>query len=310
MVWFQRFKKFVDNQRSARKMKKDSDFYMVLPSNASPDMHPKNTATDFTVSLQNPIKLDPKRSWTVALMDMCYSHERIIDCGITYRFYGEWRQVYPFKIMITYPAYQVSPKVLNFGNTESAMIAIECSVNKKDDILGFWSKKPFQLKTIRGKEVMSQFHPYWQQFYCNDDVNTSYYFPNKKSNQIIAIDFSITASFFMDQESNFRFPKHILLRSPVEIVHYMIEACHWIFHELHLDNNVVKFGLAERVYSIKFCPGLGELFGFGNKDEFQATDVEKEKLSMYPDYKRALSTFEGNAIPVLHYGNHNLHIFF
>ena len=62
MVWFQRFKKFVDNQRSACEMKEDSDFFMVLPSNASPDTHPKNTATDFTVSLQNPIKLDPKRS--------------------------------------------------------------------------------------------------------------------------------------------------------------------------------------------------------------------------------------------------------
>ena len=49
-------------------MKEDSDFFMVLPSNASPDTHSKNTATDFTVSLQNPIKLDPKRSWKVALI--------------------------------------------------------------------------------------------------------------------------------------------------------------------------------------------------------------------------------------------------
>ena len=76
-------------------MKEDSDFFMVLPSNASPYTHPKNTATDFTVSLQNPIKLDPKRSWKVALMDMSHCHERLKDCGITYKFYGEQHHVFP-----------------------------------------------------------------------------------------------------------------------------------------------------------------------------------------------------------------------
>ena len=121
-------------------MIENSEFYMVLPSNASADMHPNNTATDFTVTLQNPIKLSPKKAWKVALMDISYSHERIEDCGITYRFYGKQRHVYPFKVTISHPDYQVSPKVLNLGNTETGLITIECSVYKEGDKLGFWSK--------------------------------------------------------------------------------------------------------------------------------------------------------------------------
>jgi len=35
------------------------DFYMVLPSNASPDTHPNNTAGDFIVNWENPVDSDP-----------------------------------------------------------------------------------------------------------------------------------------------------------------------------------------------------------------------------------------------------------
>ena len=291
-------------------MIENSEFFMVLPSNASPDTHPNNTATDFTVSLQNPIKLAAKRSWKVALMDMCYSHERIKDSGIRYRFYGEWRQVYPFKLSITYPDYRISPRELNFGNTESAMINIECVVNKNTNLLGIWSSKVFQLKTTLGKEVMSQYHSYYELFYCYDDVSASSYFPIPDLHQTVTIELSITAYFYINHESNSPLPKHILTRSRHEIVQHMIEAYTWIFHELRLEDNIVKFGLANRVYYIKFYGGLSELLGFSNNDdEFRASDSENTKLSTYPDYKRALSTFQGNAIAMKHYGNHNLHIY-
>jgi len=311
MVWFQRFKKFVDNQRSACEMKEDSDFFMVLPSNASPDTHPKNTATDFTVSLQNPIKLDPKRSWKVALMDMSHSHERLKDCGITYRFYGKQRHVFPIQVTISHPDYQVSPKFLNLGNRETGMITIECSIYKKDDILGFWSEKiPFELKTWHGKEVKSTYHQQWKQFYCNDDYPVSRYFPYMQPPPVGPLTMTIHCSiiaYFKSEENNIPIPNHIMMRSPFEIVQYMSDSCGMIFNNLHLEDHMVKFGLAERVHYIKFFGGFGPLIGFSN-DVFQATATEKENLSLYHEYKRALSTFQGESISLLHYGNHNFHI--
>ena len=50
----------------------DDDFYMVLPSNASPNTHPDNNAANFTVSWETPIILDPNVKWKVALTELSY----------------------------------------------------------------------------------------------------------------------------------------------------------------------------------------------------------------------------------------------
>jgi len=49
-----------------------SDFYMVLPSNSNPNVHPENTANKFNVSWETPIELDNMRDWKVALTEFSY----------------------------------------------------------------------------------------------------------------------------------------------------------------------------------------------------------------------------------------------
>jgi len=290
-------------------MIENSDFHMVLPSNASPNMHPNNTATDFTVSLQNPIKLDPKKSWKVALMDMCYSHERLEDCGISYRFYTNQRHAYQFQILISYPDYKVGPRFLQLGNAETGIITIETSIWK--DQVYFWSKTiPFQLKTLRGAEVKCEWEDFWQQYYCFDPNYVTNYFPIKnKVHDTAMLNYSIIAYFGSEREY-VSIPKHIITRTPNEIVQYMIEWGREIFHNLRLDGNVVKFGLAKRVFYVKFVGGFSQLLGF-NKDEFQPDADERLKLSsIYSNYERAVSSsFEGKPIPQIHYTDKNLHIY-
>ncbi len=48
------------------------DFYIVLPSNACPDIHPQNSASKYIVSWQNPIELDHK--WKVALTELNFNY--------------------------------------------------------------------------------------------------------------------------------------------------------------------------------------------------------------------------------------------
>ena len=287
-------------------MNENSDFYMILPSNASPDTHPTNTAADFTVSLQTPIKLNSKKLWKVALMDMTYSHEQIKDCGITYRFYSEWRQEYHIKLAISYPDYKITPKYFKFGNVD-AYINIECSIWK--DVLYLWSQKPFHLKPAQGKERISQFDAAWQQYYCTHDFRISQYYRLGEFKPTLTINESIVAFHYLDHESYFPFPKQIMIQSPLQLAQYMMQACGHIFHDLHFENDALKFGFAERVHSIKFCKGLGELLGFGNKDEFHATEAERQNLELYKDYKKTFTTFKGKALSSLQYSNHNIHIF-
>jgi len=48
------------------------DFYMILPSNSSPNTYPNNTAGDFIVNWENPVELDPDEKWHVALTELTY----------------------------------------------------------------------------------------------------------------------------------------------------------------------------------------------------------------------------------------------
>ena len=45
---------------------------MVLPSNFSPQTHPRNIAADYIVGWDEPIELDPNENWKVALTEASY----------------------------------------------------------------------------------------------------------------------------------------------------------------------------------------------------------------------------------------------
>jgi len=50
----------------------DDEFYVILPSNASPKRHPSNNASDYVVTWENAINLDPNAKWKVAMTEMNY----------------------------------------------------------------------------------------------------------------------------------------------------------------------------------------------------------------------------------------------
>ena len=49
-----------------------NEFYMVLPSNSSPQTYPRNIAADYIVGWDAPIELDPNENWKVALTEASY----------------------------------------------------------------------------------------------------------------------------------------------------------------------------------------------------------------------------------------------
>ena len=59
-------------QRSIRQ--DENGFYVILPSNSDPDVHPDNAASNFRVNYQNPIRFDQPKEWKVAFAEMTYYH--------------------------------------------------------------------------------------------------------------------------------------------------------------------------------------------------------------------------------------------
>jgi len=55
-------------------MDRGDDFYMVLPSNASPNLYPNNNASSFTVSWDQSIELNQNDLWKVALTECDYMY--------------------------------------------------------------------------------------------------------------------------------------------------------------------------------------------------------------------------------------------
>ena len=58
-------------------MQDENGFYVILPSNSNPDVHPDNTASNFRVNYQNPIQLAQPNEWKVALTDMTYNQSSV-----------------------------------------------------------------------------------------------------------------------------------------------------------------------------------------------------------------------------------------
>ena len=68
-------------------MQDEDEFYVVLPSNADPDVYPNNNASNFKVHYQNPIQFAQPSEWKLALTDMTYNRPSVttnINQGFEY----------------------------------------------------------------------------------------------------------------------------------------------------------------------------------------------------------------------------------
>ena len=75
------------------------DFYVVLPSNACPDIHPSNKASDYTVSWQHPIILDDVKKWKVAMTEISFNHvESSINTYFGIRYVATQKDSTQFKV--------------------------------------------------------------------------------------------------------------------------------------------------------------------------------------------------------------------
>ena len=80
-------------------MQEENGFYVILPSYSDPDVHPDNTASNFRLNYQNPIRFDQPKEWKVALAEMTYYHS---PYTISKQQGFEYDATFDLRVQITY----------------------------------------------------------------------------------------------------------------------------------------------------------------------------------------------------------------
>lgn len=248
-----------------------SDFYLVLPSNASPDTHPTNNATQFTVRLGDTIYLDNASNWKVALIEMGYSYHPPTlspNFSIKYKHYREETdRVRTWVELIGKSDTQLTiklPKYL-FPYKDIVKTYVEA------DRLYFESKEPFRLNIPNGRVHSNE----TQQSNFDESRKVHVLKVNQTVPQLFAnslhgtnrgrkVPIHFTFFNFHEEEDIIQFPHEVTLGSAKDLVAYMIHTCGGkVFNNIHLDKNgILCFQLADRVTDVEFQGGLNFVLGF------------------------------------------------
>ena len=138
----------------------DDEFYMVVPSNASPNSHPENTAADFIVDWHRAIALGGAGgNWKVAMTEMSYIYKPVT---LTPDYEIEYRQVTPqkrnTKLLL---AYNSEEQRFNFGITyisdaykaKVGSSGLTFAVTPREKFFRIECVYPFHLKPLRKEDA-------------------------------------------------------------------------------------------------------------------------------------------------------------
>ena len=270
-------------------MQQTDDFYLVLPSNASPDTHPTNNASQFTVRLAEPIHLDDASSWKVAMIEMGYSYHPPTlsrDFSIKYKYYRTetarvktWIEIVgrkPTEVTLKLPKYLFPYREITKTYLEGKRIVFE-------------SPQPFQIEIINRIVYTGHAHDavYDESkklfvFKVNKTLWQLYQHSNHGTTVGRKVSIHFTFYSFIEEEETINFPQDVTLGSANDLVTYIINSGRGkVFKDIRLDKNgLLALQLADRVSHVKLQGGLNFVLGFV-ESEFHVQDKEKLKRLIF-----------------------------
>jgi hypothetical protein len=251
------------------------DFYMVLPSNSSPITRPNNMASDYTVTWDQEIELDPKFNWQVAMTEISYNYSNqciIGNLGLKYRkpvqrrsptdnwFFGIYYVKYPESVEIEFydiTQYTVGIECYIENNilviqSKFPFYAIFESVSARDNA-GYRNRLEFESKYENGKWLIRGSEPFIENFHNMP----------KNKNLIAEIHLVCKEIYYQETQIDFNPPQPI--QNIAELVQYISHTFPHIFEEFKLiglgsDMRVVfksKPDIQEISFANSLCMVLG-----------------------------------------------------
>ena len=303
-------------------MVESDDFYMILPSNSSPNTHPTNNASDYTVTWENAKNLDTKYQWGVAMTEMSYKYSSqcyidnfslrysvpLIRKSLTDRFHiGLWYttighrslyQIFSKSGVDTDSFYHLQgQKQFSFSHIDNTWIFQSSSpfylilpVSDNDEMV-----KSFEggIKTPEGIEIESKYEgnvwviksktEFLKKF---EKMEPNKYFLNK-------VEIIWKEAFYEDHFVDIRPNRNIV--DVEDLIGYLAANYTFIFEDIKIEGadrrKRIYFKTKPFIYELEFCNGLNFVLGlnrsvFSKKHLYNPLSKEgaEANLQMTGDY--------------------------
>lgn len=287
-----------------------NDFYVVLPSNASPNRHPHNDASNFTISWDEPIIFNPLHHWKVALTELSYIYQpHTVTTNLSIEYYKNEGPIYTLKPTITIVRDNSKFHIegnYTFVSPQNADALIQIRIDHIHERIEVWGNLPFKIDWPEAG---------FDNVFC-DENHLAY---SKKHLQSILDDstlkreskkfqFSVNIHTLNRAKKIYNFPEDKKLATGSALVSYIKNHCKDIFHEIDLQtsNKRVYFQMGTRVSRIKFFGGLNFVLGFYN-DTFVSKISPNGFDELHQD--RDTTIYKADVLPQLRRGVKNMYIY-
>ena len=314
----------------------DEDFYMVLPSNSSPDTHPNNNASDFIVTWKNPIHLNPSAKWKAALTELSYIYKPSTistNLSIKYEKYvnkyiKESSYMIHFNPDTRYFEYKKVTTItdaseIEFGNKPSVRFDSLNYMNDPHPI--FYSQYPFSLRLSQELHKALKIKvSYDNQIYATDkNSNDQWYidcgitFPEleklcQKTDETTGAVQSIDLGPFEFETYQYQLEKRVIhfsdeknFENEEDLVSYIKRKCvDEIFHRVEYSPQTKRISLSctSNLTRFEFTNGLNFVLGF-DRTIYTANPLPHPLVIDYPPIIKAENA------PQLNRGIINMYIY-
>ena len=294
------------------------EFYMVLPSNSSPNTYPRNIAADYIVGWDRAIELDPNENWKVALTEASYIyHPHTISSNLSIEY--EYMQTVATHLMWLFSIQLNLSGILdvfslkalvgpwNIHSLKAAGFTFRVKDNKFLEVTG---KQLFSVvnETYFGiSGVSTETENGYYQLVGTKDIHEALKDDNKYSARETRVQIFLYS--FRPAVSEFKFPSDITFKTPALLFTYLQENCKAVFSEITsttaASNKRMIFTMGNKVFRIKFNGGLNFVLGF-YESEFKMlnpSQLKTFKANANP------SSYQADLSPQLNRGVKNIYIY-
>ena len=256
------------------------DFYVILPSNACPIVHPENSASKYSVSWDNPVNFEDFSQWKVALTELNFNHvSKSVNSGYGIRYHMDRDEMYHFTFnlnirrkgtsTIYYPVPIIPGSHPPFDSWDP--LHLTCKDNRIRIISKFKTELEFpsitdanvcgfSTKVVSSKEIANSLHEMMSDmdFVVKEDI----------------LDFTVhsivgdyRSIHFVDVQT-FHFDRDFYWSNPKEMMVAIHKELPIVFKNVVYDQikDRISFEMEYNILGIRFLKGLNFVLGF--EDDF------------------------------------------
>jgi hypothetical protein len=284
------------------------DFYIILPSNSCPKVHPENHASKYTVSWDNAIEIDEINKWKVAVTEFNFNHiSKSVNSNLAVEYYTREKSQYCFALDLEV---QKLPNVQYHapfpqGDNPPWDMWTELEVYKKNNKLHLISR--FKTQIDFDDETQAQLFGFSSKsikssektLFHHEIISEKELVKNTEKSHMCQILVTYYSREF-SQYHTFNFDENVHWNSPTEMAISFLSNIPEVFKffKYDRDSNRMQFVMQPNIISISLMGGLNFVLGFNQSYHNNIDGYGKPKEFIFAEHS-----------PQLDRGINNLYIY-